>query len=53
MRFFDPALLESSLLYVGNVVAQYFAHINKKLELGILDAIVKRIYKVNIQYSFY
>lgn len=45
MRFFDPALLESGLLYIGNVIAQYFHHIEKKVEVQILEAIVRRIYK--------
>jgi len=45
MRFFDPTLLESGLLYIGNVIAQYFHHIEKKIELQILEAIVRRIYK--------
>lgn len=45
MRFFDPTLLESGLLYIGNVIAQYFQHIEKKVELQILEAIVRRIYK--------
>lgn len=45
MRFFDPKMLDSNLLYIGNVTAQYFAHINKKLELNILEANVRRLYK--------
>jgi hypothetical protein len=45
MRFFDPILLESGLLYIGNVIAQYFHHIEKKVEVQILEAIVRRIYK--------
>ncbi len=45
MRFFDPTLLESGLLYIGNVIAQYFHHVEKKIELQILEAIVRRIYK--------
>ncbi len=45
MRFFDPVLLEYGLLYIGNVIAQYFHHIEKKIELQILEAIVRRVYK--------
>ncbi len=45
MRFFDPTLLESGLLYIGNIIAQYFHHVEKKVELQILEAIVRRIYK--------
>jgi len=46
MRFFDPALLESNLLYVGNLIAQYFTHLSRKVEVSVLEAIVRRIYKV-------
>ena len=45
MRFFDPTLLDSNLLYIGNVIAQFFAHINKKLDVEIMKATVKRLYK--------
>jgi hypothetical protein len=45
MRFFDPTLLESSLLYLGNVIAQYFTHVERKIERFVLEALVKRIYK--------
>lgn len=48
MRFFDPSLLESGLLYVGNVIAQYFTHVERKIELQILEAIVRRIYKAKM-----
>src|SRR5690242_1420177 len=48
MRFFDPQLLESGLLYVGNLIAQYFTHIDNKVDTAILEAIVKRIYKAKM-----
>ena len=48
MRFFDPSLLESGLLYIGNVIAQYFNHVERKIELQILEAIVRRIYKAKM-----
>lgn len=48
MRFFDPQLLESGMLYIGNVIAQYFNHIERKVEVQILEAIVRRIYKAKM-----
>lgn len=45
MRFFDPLLLESALLYVGNTIAQYFFHVDRMIDTAILEAIVRRIYK--------
>jgi importin-9 len=48
MRFFDPTLLESALLYVGNMIAQYFTHIDTKVDTSILEAIVRRIYKAKM-----
>jgi hypothetical protein len=48
MRFFDPTLLESALLYVGNMIAQYFKHIQTKIEISVLEALVKRIYKAKM-----
>jgi hypothetical protein len=47
-RLFDPTLLESGLLYLGNMVTQYFTHVERKLELWILEAIVRRIYKIKM-----
>lgn len=37
--------LESSLLFTGNLIAQYFYNISKKIEVSILETIVRRIYK--------
>ena len=34
------------MLYVGNLITQYFAHISTKVETEILDAVVRKIYKV-------
>lgn len=48
MRFFDPTLLESGMLYIGNVIAQYFNHVERKIEVQILEAIVRRIYKAKM-----
>lgn len=44
---FNSQVLESGLLYMGNVVSQYFLHLQKKIEVTILESIVKRLYKVN------
>jgi len=38
--------MESSLLFTGNLIAQYFYHVSKKLEVNILEFIVKRTYRV-------
>ena len=47
-RYFDPTLLESSLLYLGNVISQFFFHIENKIIPSILESIVKRIYKAKM-----
>ena len=47
-RYFDPSLLESSLLYTGNVISQFFFHIENKIIPSILESIVKRIYKAKM-----
>ena len=46
LRFLHPDHPEANLVYIGNVVTQYFAHINQKLELNILESIARRLYKV-------
>jgi hypothetical protein len=48
MRFFDPQLLESSLLYLGNTIAQYFTHIDRMIDVSVLESIVKRVYKAKM-----
>lgn len=45
-RFLEPNQPDGNLLYVGNVVAQYFAHINKRLDIGIIESLARRLYKV-------
>ncbi len=47
-RFFDPSLLESALLYLGNLIAQYFSYVDTKIDTSILEAIVRRIYKAKM-----
>ena len=44
-RYFDPEIYENSLLFLGNVICQYFYHIENKIIPNILENIVKRIYK--------
>ena len=44
-KYFDPNLYENSLLFLGNVICQYFYHIENKIIPNILENIVKRIYK--------
>ena len=47
-RYFDSTLLESSMLYLGNVIAQFFFHLENKIIPSILENIVKRIYKAKM-----
>ena len=47
-RYFDPTLLESSLLYIGNVISQYFFHIDNQIIPSLLENIVKRVYKAKM-----
>ena len=44
-RYFNPEIYENSLLFLGNVICQYFYHIENKIIPNILENIVKRIYK--------
>ena len=50
-KFFAPTILESSMLYVGNLITQYFAHVSTKVETDILDSVVRKIYKVNNKFT--
>lgn len=47
-RYFDPNLLESSMLYIGNVISQFFFHIENKIIPSLLEIIVNRIYKAKM-----
>jgi hypothetical protein len=47
-RFFDTSLLESALLYLGNLIAQYFTYVDTKIDTSILEAIMRRIYKAKM-----
>lgn len=44
-------MMESSMLYVGNVITQYFAHVSTKVETDILDAVVRKIYRVTLLFN--
>lgn len=44
-RFLDPSLLESNLVYIGNLTTHYFTHIIKNWDKQILEALAKRMYK--------
>lgn len=41
----DTDTLESSLIYLGNLTAQYFLYLQKKIETNILETIVRRTYR--------
>lgn len=43
-------IMESTLLFTGNLVSQYFYNISKKLETNILEIIVRRTYRVRFFY---
>ncbi|MCQ2817892.1 MAG: hypothetical protein MJ252_11565 [archaeon] len=47
-KYFDPTLLESSMLYLGNVISQFFFHIENKIIPSVLESLVKRIYKAKM-----
>jgi hypothetical protein len=36
------------MLFLGNVITQYFTHVERKLEIFVLENIVRRIYKVKM-----
>ena len=47
-RYFDPSLLESSMLFLGNTISQFFFHLEDKIIPDLLESIVKRIYKAKM-----
>ena len=47
-KYFDPTLLESSILFLGNVISQFFYHLEDKIIPDLLESIVKRIYKAKM-----
>ena len=47
-RYFDPTLLESSILFLGNVISQFFYYLEDKIIPDLLESIVKRIYKAKM-----
>lgn len=40
--------MESALLYLGNVISQYFLHVEPKIEEFIIESVVRRIYKIKM-----
>ena len=42
------SLYENSMLYLGNVICQFFFHIENKIIPSLLENIVKRIYKAKM-----
>jgi hypothetical protein len=40
--------MDSNLLYIGNITAHYFTHIIKDVDFTILEAMVRKLYKVEI-----
>ena len=47
-HYLDPNLYENSMLYIGNVICQFFFHIENKIIPHLLENIVKRIYKAKM-----
>ena len=47
-HYLDINLYESSMLYLGNVICQFFFHIENKIIPNLLENIVKRIYKAKM-----
>ena len=47
-KYFDPSLLESSMLFLGNTISQFFFHLEDKIIPDLLESIVKRIYKTKM-----
>jgi len=47
-HYLDKNLLENSMLYLGNVICQFFFHIENKIIPNLLENIVKRIYKAKM-----
>ena len=47
-HYLDPNLFENSMLYLGNVICQFFFHIENKIIPNLLENIVKRIYKAKM-----
>ena len=47
-RYFDQSLLESSMLFLGNSISQFFFHLEDKIIPDLLESIVKRIYRAKM-----
>ena len=47
-HYLDMSLYENSMLYLGNVICQFFFHIENKIIPSLLENIVKRIYKAKM-----
>ena len=47
-HYLDINLYENSMLYLGNVICQFFFHIENKIIPNLLENIVKRIYKAKM-----
>ncbi len=47
-HYLDINLYENSMLYIGNVICQFFFHIENKIIPNLLENIVKRIYKAKM-----
>ena len=47
-HYLDINLYENSMLYLGNVICQFFFHIENKIIPSLLENIVKRIYKAKM-----
>ena len=47
-HYLDMSLYENSMLYLGNVICQFFFHIENKIIPNLLESIVKRIYKAKM-----
>ena len=47
-HYLDMSLYENSMLYLGNVICQFFFHIENKIIPNLLENIVKRIYKAKM-----
>ena len=47
-HYLDMNLYENSMLYLGNVICQFFFHIENKIIPNLLENIVKRIYKAKM-----
>ena len=46
LKYFDQSVSETAIVYLGNLISQYYSHVERKLDINILEGLITLIYKV-------